>query len=93
MNQPHDPQREAYVGAEDSDWAREAELLDGAVVHEPGDLTGVREPDDWHAEGWDADRQPPKSLDEAKEALAARIADPSAPDTEEHAHAYDDEEA
>lgn len=86
-----DPQREAFTGADESDWARESDLLASAVVHEPGDLTGVREPDEWHVDGWDADRQPPKTLDEARAALAARIADPEAPDTDDQAHAYDEE--
>jgi hypothetical protein len=85
-----DPQRAAYTDADETDWAHQATLLEGCVVHEPGDLTDVREPDEWHAEGWDANRQPPKTLDEAKAALAARVADPDAPDTVDHLHAYDD---
>ncbi|WP_439383371.1 hypothetical protein [Amycolatopsis lexingtonensis] len=68
----------------------ETTLLAGAVVHGPGDDTPVKSPEEWDAEGWDADRQGPKNLDEARASLAERIADPHAPDTEAEAGAYDD---
>jgi hypothetical protein len=60
-----------------------------SVVHEPGDTTPIKTPQEWDAEGWDADRQQPKTLDEARAALAARIAARNAPDTDADAGAYD----
>jgi hypothetical protein len=79
-----DPQHEAFAGAGESDWARAAELLDDAVVHEPDDPDAepIRTPEDWDAEEWDSQRQPPKTLDEANGALAGRLATPEAPDVE-----------
>lgn len=91
MTEPNDPQRAAFADSEESDWARSAELMEGAVVHEPGDPEAppIKSPQEWDAEGWDAERQPPKTIEESRAALAARIADPDAPDTEAHAGAYD----
>jgi hypothetical protein len=85
-----DLQRRAYSDASESDWAREAELLAGATIHLPGDPDAppIRTPEEW--EGWDTDRQSPKTVAEAQAALAGRIADPDAPDTEAVAGAYDD---
>ncbi|WP_284744321.1 hypothetical protein [Amycolatopsis sp. RTGN1] len=60
-----------------------------AVVYEPGDPTPIKTPEEWDAEGWDAGRQNPKTLDEAREALDSRIAAHDAPDTEADAGAYD----
>jgi hypothetical protein len=54
-------------------------------------LDGIRLPDDYEAELWDAGREGPKTVDEARDALAARIADPNAPDSDEVAGAYDSE--
>ncbi|WP_290049568.1 hypothetical protein [Amycolatopsis solani] len=68
----------------------ETTLLAGAVVHGAGDASPIKTPQEWDAEGWDADRQGPKTLDEARTALAERIADPHAPDTEAESGAYDD---
>lgn len=59
------------------------------IVHQPDDSTPIKSPEEWDAEGWDADRQSPKTLDEAREALATRIAAHDAPDTEADAGAYD----
>lgn len=59
------------------------------VVHQPGDAAPIKTPEEWASEGWDKDRQDPKTLDEAREALAARIAAHDAPDTEADAGAYD----
>lgn len=94
MTTPDDAQRRAFTDAGAADWAAEAELLADAVVHEPGDPNAepVRTPEEWDSTGWDENRDGPKSLDEAREALAARIADPHAPDTEATAGAYDDME-
>ncbi|GLY34825.1 hypothetical protein Amsp01_008490 [Amycolatopsis sp. NBRC 101858] len=58
-------------------------------VYEPGDPTPIKTPEEWDAEGWDAGRQDPKTLDEAREALASRIDAHDAPDTEADAGAYD----
>ena len=84
-----DPQRLAFADASESDWDREPELLQYATVHLPGDPDAppIRTPEEW--EGWDTDRQPPKTVAEAQSALAGRIADPDAPDTEDVAGAYD----
>jgi hypothetical protein len=62
---------------------------DDAVVYEPGDTTPIKSPEEWDAEGWDAGRQSPKTLDEARAALAARIAAHDSADTEADAGAYD----
>ncbi|MEU0794709.1 hypothetical protein ABZ342_32000 [Amycolatopsis sp. NPDC005961] len=65
---------------------------DQPVVHAPGDPTPIKTPEEWAAEGWDEGRQQPKTLDEAREALAARIAAHDAPDTEADSGAYDEPE-
>ncbi|UOZ07556.1 hypothetical protein [Amycolatopsis sp. WQ 127309] len=62
---------------------------DDAVVYEPGDTTPIKTPEEWAAEGWDSGRQNPKTLDEARAALAARIAAHDSPDTEADSGAYD----
>ena len=67
----------------------ETSLLAGAVGYQPGDSAPIKTPEEWNAEGWDAGRQDPKTLDEARAGLAARIADPRAPDTEAESGAYD----
>lgn len=93
MKRPEeDPQLRAFADADESDWSREAELLEDAVIHVPGaaDAPPIRTPEEWDAEGWDADRLPPKTVAEAQVALAGRIADPAAPDTEAVAGAYDE---
>lgn len=91
MTTPDDAQRSAFTGASPDDWAAEADLLADAVVHEPNEphAEPIRTPEEWDATRWDEDRDGPKSIDEAREALAARIADPTAPDTEAVAGAYD----
>ena len=48
----------------------ETTLLAGAVVHGPGDVTPIKSPQEWDAEGWDADRQGPKNVGEARASLA-----------------------
>jgi hypothetical protein len=63
---------------------------DDAVVYEPGDTTPIKTPEEWDAAGWGADRQSPKTLGEARAALAARIAAHDAPDTEADSGAYDE---
>lgn len=64
-----------------------------AVVHPPlysGQATKPLElPEDYEAKDWDAERIGPKSLAEARQALAERIADPVAPDGPEVEVAYD----
>jgi hypothetical protein len=86
-----DPQREAFAGASPADWAWEAAMLKGAFVHEPGVDSGdpILTPEEWDAAGWDGERRGPKTVTEARAALAARIADPDAPDTDAVAGAYD----
>ncbi len=67
----------------------ETARTDDAVVYEPGDTTPIKTPEEWAAEGWDSGRQNPKTLDEARAALAARIAAHDSSDTEADAGAYD----
>ncbi|MGH3989312.1 MAG: hypothetical protein ACRDTZ_18680 [Pseudonocardiaceae bacterium] len=97
MDPTSDPQSVAYREATDTDrWDGDLPALvadGGAVYHEP--LTRipaeVRLPGDYEAEdGWDTERENPKTLEQARAALAARIADPTAPDTDAHSGAYDD---
>lgn len=93
MTRPvNDPQREAFVGASAAEWAWEVTLLEGAYVHEPGVDSGdpILTPEEWNAAGWDGERRGPKTVAEARAALAARIADPTAPDTDAVAGAYDE---
>lgn len=84
-----DPQSRAYREATASDqFDGDFDAL-GAAVHEPiTELAQVRMPGEYEADGWDTDRLGPKSVGEARAALAARIADPTAPDTEAEAGAY-----
>lgn len=84
-----DRQSAVFRTAEPSDWAT-SDVLAGAVVHEPGSTEPIATPEEWDARGWDAGREPPKSLLEAQALLAARIDDPDAPDDETVAGAYDD---
>jgi len=81
--QSRDPQHDAFAKADESDWARQAELLESAVVHEPGDpdAAPIRTPEEWDDDEWDSERQPPKTVREATGALAQRVATPEAPDT------------
>jgi hypothetical protein len=81
-----DRQTEAFTGATEADWQVEAGQCE---VYGPDDPRPIASPQEWNGRGWDAGRQPPKTLEEAKAALAARIADPNAPDDESVAGAYD----
>jgi hypothetical protein len=61
------------------------------AIHLPATSLGpILLPDDWEALRWDAERTGPKTLEEARAALAERIVDPAAPDDGTHAGAYDD---
>jgi hypothetical protein len=91
---PTDPQSRAFREATDADhWHNDVNTLiqrEGAAYHEPiTDISQVRHPEDYEVEGWDDDRDGPKNVTEARDALAARIAHPSAPDTDAEAGAYD----
>lgn len=62
-----------------------------AVWHEPiTDLSGIRLPDQYEAAVWDRTRGTPKTVEEARQALLARIDDPAAPDGDDERSAYDD---
>jgi hypothetical protein len=78
----HDAQHVAFAEADESDWAAAAQLMEDAVVHEPGDPDAppIRTPEEWDEDEWDSERQPPKSAREATGALAQRVATPEAPD-------------
>jgi hypothetical protein len=78
-----DAQYAVFAESGESDWAKAAELLEDAVVHGPGDPEGIMTPEEWHGTGWDSERQPPKTTEEATTALAGRVADPEAPDAVE----------
>lgn len=83
-----DRQGDAFRHATEADWA--GVNLAECEVFDDGDGQPIRTPEEWEAENWDAGREGPKTLAEAKEALADRIADPAAPDGDEVAGAYDD---
>jgi hypothetical protein len=82
-----DRQSAAYRQATEAAWA----AVDPAeyVVHRDGDPEPIRTPEDHEQAEWDADREDPKTAEQAREALATRIADPAAPDDETVAGAYD----
>lgn len=88
-----DAQSRAFREAGDEDhWDDDipAMVEAGGVFYEP--ITSVDEidlPEVVHATGWDADRLPPKTFEEAVQALHARIEDPDAPDDESMRDAYD----
>lgn len=86
-----DAQSAAFREATPADRVPDGRIHDHAErVHEPLHDVGVlKTPEDYEAEDWDADRIAPKGLTEARRQLAARIADPSAPDGDEVAGAYD----
>lgn len=91
---PLDAQSRAFREATVVDqWDGDLETLvaeHGATVHPPiTDLSQLVLPDDYEAgRGWDSGRDGPKTIGEARAALAARIADPAAPDSDADAGAY-----
>jgi hypothetical protein len=94
---PTDLQSRAFREATDADyWGDDIDALvqiEGAVYHTPiTDISQILLPEQWEAEEWDKGRGDPKSVTEARDALAGRIADPSASDTDAEAGAYDDQE-
>ncbi|MCR6481671.1 hypothetical protein M8542_02465 [Amycolatopsis sp. OK19-0408] len=56
------------------------------IVHQPDDSTPIKTPEEWAAARWDKDRQNPKTLDEARAALAARIAAHDEPEADTGAY-------
>jgi hypothetical protein len=86
-----DRQSAAFRHATEADWA--GVNLAECDVFEDGDDRPIRTPEDWEAADWDAGREEPKSLVEARVALAYRIANPAAPDGAEVAGAYDQMES
>lgn len=86
-----DRQSAAFREATPADRVLDDQLLDHAeAVHHPLDDPAVlRSVDDYEADEWDAERIGPKSAEDARRELAARIADPSAPDGDDVAGAYD----
>lgn len=82
-----DRQSAAYRHATEADWAG----VDPAewVVYRDGDPRPISSPEHHEKANWDAGREPPKTPEEARAALAKRIADPRAPDDESMADAYD----
>jgi hypothetical protein len=78
--------RENPVPVTDEQLALLAEQVHPAATS----LSGILLREDHEALHWDMGRATPKTVDEAKAALAARIADPTAPDDSTVAGAYDD---
>lgn len=85
-----DPQAEAFHAAHPDDLAGDellAEMLRDGLLVDTTDEPIV--PVESHeAAHWDRERQGPKSVEQARDALASRVADPAAPDGD--ATAYDD---
>lgn len=86
-----DRQGVAFRFATEVEWAG-VDLAE-CELYEDGDERPIKTVGEWEVEQWDSGRERPKSLAEAKDALAARIADPHAPDGAEVIGAYDDLEA
>ena len=84
-----DKQAQAFRDAPPSDWAAQAAMLTDAT-HYPAGTDPNLTPEQYEARQWDAERGPAKTLDDARTALAARIADPAAPDDPSVRGAYDD---
>lgn len=90
----HDPQSRAFREAGPADrWDGDLAALEDTAqgwVHPPATShAGLVLPEMYeHGAGWDEHRDGPKSLHQAQQALAQRIADPSAPDTQIEADAY-----
>lgn len=94
MTQPNDPQSRAFREATDADhWDDDVNALIrdyGATYDEEvTSIDDVPGPEYYETMGWDTDRDGPKTVAEAREALLARIEDPRAPDTEAEAGAYE----
>lgn len=87
----HDAQHRVFAELDGRDLEHAADLVGDATLRLPDDPhdSPIRTPEEWDADGWDSDRQPPKTIAEAKAALDARIATDDAPDAPEHAGAYD----
>ena len=90
-----DPQAAAFRNSTVADWIdderMQAMFATGELTRwEPDDPAPIRRPEQWEADGWDSDREPARTPAQAREALAARIADPAAPDSEAESNAYDD---
>lgn len=83
-----DRQSEAFRLATEADWF--GIDLNEAEIYEDGDERPILPPEVFEAGAWDEEREPPKTLAEARAALATRIADPNAPDDESDSGAYDD---
>lgn len=87
-----DPQADAFRAASEEDWVTDEDL---AIMATRGELVVTTDAPvvsvaEYEAREWDAGRDPsgPKTLEEAKEALRIRIADPRSPDWD--STVYDD---
>lgn len=87
-----DPQSSAYRQAGQNDWD------ETSVVDHPHGTLGDQVPANWievrdqhERDGWDAERAGPKTVEQARENLEARIGDPACPDSEAEAGAYDEQ--
>lgn len=84
MARHRDLQAEAFRNADPADFTTDDEIADMLARGELADTTSAptRTPDEWEEQRWDAERSAPKTLDEARAALQARVEDPAAPDTD-----------
>lgn len=87
-----DKQSVTYRDASEADWA--GVDLDECVVYTSDDenVEPIKSAEYYDTSGWDNDRLPIKTMIEARSILAARIADPDAPETSDDEDAYDDPE-
>lgn len=90
-----DPQSSAYRDAGPQDWDETSLVdhphgsLDSLEANRPASWAQVR--DQYERAEWDAERAGPKSVEQARENLAARIDDPACPDSDAEAGAYDEQ--
>ena len=86
---PLDRQSAAYREMTEQDRIPDDELFEFAEkIHTPSSEP-IHGPEWWEeGEGWDTGRETPKTVEEAEQALAARIADDTASDTADHAGVY-----
>lgn len=84
MARHRDAQAEAFREASPDELTTDDEIAAMLASGELVDTTRhpIVTPDEWENRHWDAERSAPKTLDEARSALLARVEDPSAPDTD-----------
>jgi len=86
-----DPQSSVFRDAPPSAWDETPLLGHPNLTLTDLDPLAQYSREDYETAGWDAERAGPKTIDQARQNLAARIADPHAPDTADEVGAYDEE--